>query len=322
MKILIAGGAGFIGSNFIFYIMENYPDDTIVCLDKLAYPANTELLPVWEKNSRFKFIKADICDREAVYGVFRSERPDIIVNFAAESFVDRSINEPEIFFRTNTVGTAILADACVKFGIERFHQVSTDEVYGELPIDRPEMLFDENCPLRPGNPYSASKAAADLALFSYRNTYGLPVTISRSSNNYGKYQFREKLIPLLVLKAVRNEPLPLYGTGKNIRDWLFAGDHCRAIDLIIRKGKEGEVYNIGGKCEKSNIDIARMVCSVLDKPETLISFVPDRKGHDARYGTDISRISKELGWQPSADISTEMKNTILWYYERYITEKG
>ena len=313
MTLLVTGGAGFIGSNFIFYMLKKHPEYRIVCLDKLTYAGNRLTLAEAEKEPRFRFVQADICDRSAVYKIFGEEKPDILVNFAAESFVDRSISDPEIFFRTNTLGTSVLADAGVKYGIKRFHQISTDEVYGELPLDRPDLLFTEASPLCPRNPYSASKASADLLLLSYRNTYGLPVTISRCSNNYGKYQFPEKLIPLMILNALNDKPLPVYGTGENVRDWIYTEDHCRAVDLILQNGAEGEIFNIGGGNELSNIEIVRLICRELGKPESLISFAADRKGHDLRYGVDCSKLRSKLGWNPQTDFSEGIRNTIRWY---------
>lgn len=315
MTIIVTGGAGFIGSNFIFYMLGNHPDIRIVCLDKLTYAGNLKTLAPAEKNPNFRFSKTDICDREAVYRLFEEEHPDAVVNFAAESHVDRSIENPEIFLKTNILGTQVLMDACRTYGIGRFHQVSTDEVYGDLPLDHPDLFFTEETPLHTSSPYSASKAAADLLVLSYYRTYGLPVTISRCSNNYGPYHFPEKLIPLMIVNALADKPLPVYGKGENVRDWLYVEDHCRAIDLILRRGREGEIYNVGGHNEMANIDIVRLICRELGKPESLIAYVPDRKGHDLRYAIDPAKIHAELGWLPETAFSDGIKKTIHWYLE-------
>lgn len=313
MKIIVTGGAGFIGSNFIFYMLKEHPDYRIICLDKLTYAGNLSTLKDVLGHKNFRFVKADICDRDAVYELFNEERPDIIVNFAAESHVDRSIEDPSIFLQTNIIGTSVLMDACRKYGISRYHQVSTDEVYGDLPLDRPDLFFTENTPLHTSSPYSSSKAAADLLVLAYYRTYGLPVTISRCSNNYGPYHFPEKLIPLMIINALNNKPLPVYGNGENIRDWLYVEDHCKAIDLIIHKGRVGEVYNVGGHNEMRNIDIVKLICNALGKPESLITYVADRKGHDMRYAIDPTKISAELGWLPETKFSVGIKKTIEWY---------
>ena len=315
MKLLITGGAGFIGSNFIFHILKNHPGDSVVCVDCLTYAGNLSTLSPVMNRSDFMFVKADIADRKTMYEIFQKERPDVVVNFAAESHVDRSIQDPEAFLRTNLFGTQVLLDACRVFGIERFHQVSTDEVYGDLPLDRPDLLFTEKTPLRSSSPYSASKAGADLLIMAYHRTYGLPVTISRCSNNYGPYQFPEKLIPLMIINALEDKPLPVYGSGKNVRDWLYVEDHCRAIDQIIRKGRSGEVYNIGGHHEMANIEIVKQICRELGKPESLITYTEDRKGHDLRYAIDPSKIQKELGWLPEMTLEHGLKKTIRWYLE-------
>lgn len=315
MGMLVTGGAGFIGSNFIFYMMEKYPDGRIVCLDKLTYAGNLSTLDSVMGESGFRFVKGDICDRETVERVFEEEKPDVVVNFAAESHVDRSIEEPEIFLRTNVIGTAVLMDACRKYGNVRFHQISTDEVYGDLPLDRPDLLFTEETPIHASSPYSCSKASADLLALAYYRTYGLPVTISRCSNNYGPYQFPEKLLPLMILNALHDKPLPVYGEGLNIRDWLYVEDHCKAVDLILRDGRMGEVYNIGGQNERRNIDIVKMICRTLGKPECLIQHVKDRKGHDLRYAIDPSKIQSELGWQPETTFEDGIQRTIQWYLE-------
>ena len=312
MTVLVTGGAGFIGSNFILYMLGKYPAYRIICLDDLTYAGDLNRLQSVKGNPNFRFVKADICDRAAVYALFEEERPDIAVNFAAQSHVDRSIADPEIFVQTNVFGTSVLMDACVKYGIGRFHQISTDEVYGECPAGE---VCTEESPLKPGSPYSASKAAGDLLVFSYKKTYGLPVSISRSCNNYGPDQYPEKLIPLMIKKALAGEALPVYGSGLNMRSWLYAEDHCRAVDLIIHKGRAGEIYNIGSDNEMRNIDIVKIICKELGRPESLITFVEDRKGHDIRYAIDSSKIRKELGWRPEVGFDEGMKKTIRWYLE-------
>ena len=343
MTIIVTGGAGFIGSNFIFHMLREYPDYRIVCLDKLTYAGNlSTLVPVMD-NPNFRFVKADICDREAVDKLFEEEHPDIVVNFAAESHVDRSIEDPGIFLQTNIIGTSVLMDACRKYGIQRYHQVSTDEVYGDLPLDRPELFFTEETPIHTSSPYSSSKAAADLLVLAYHRTYGLPVTISRCSNNYGPYHFPEKLIPLMIANALADKPLPVYGEGLNVRDWLYVEDHCKAIDLIIHKGRIGEVYNVGGHNEKQNIEIVKLTIrtihqlmteqpeyrQVLKKKEigadgeisidwindSLITFVKDRLGHDQRYAIDPTKITNELGWTPETCFEVGIVKTIRWYLE-------
>ena len=315
MTIIVTGGAGFIGANFIFYMMEHHPEDRIVCLDKLTYAGNfSTLAPVMGKEN-FRFVRADICDREAVHALFEEERPDIVVNFAAESHVDRSIEDPGVFLRTNILGTQTLMDACRAFGVARYHQVSTDEVYGDLPLDRPDLFFTEQTPIHTSSPYSASKASADLLVLAYHRTYGLPVTISRCSNNYGPYHFPEKLIPLMIANCLADKPLPVYGEGLNVRDWLYVEDHCRAIDLILRRGRVGEVYNIGGHNEMRNIDIVRLICRELGKPESLITYVTDRKGHDMRYAIDPMKIHNELGWLPQTKFADGIRKTIAWYLD-------
>ena len=315
MKIIVTGGAGFIGSNFIFYLKKNHPEDRIICLDKLTYAGNLSTLKSVMQDENFRFLRMDICDREEVYSVFEQEQPDVVVNFAAESHVDRSIENPEIFLQTNIIGTSVLLDACRKYGIRRFHQVSTDEVYGDLPLDRPDLFFTEETPLHTSSPYSSSKAGADLLVMAYGRTYGIPVTVSRCSNNYGPYQFPEKLIPLMIINALDDRPLPVYGEGINVRDWLYVEDHCDAIDRIIRNGKEGEVYNIGGHNEMRNIDIVRIILAELGKPESLITFVKDRKGHDLRYAIDPAKIHGELGWLPETKFSDGIRRTIQWYLD-------
>ena len=313
MKLLITGGAGFIGSNFIFYMMKKHPDDSIICLDSLTYAGNLSTLSSVMDLPNFRFVKDSITDRRAVYRLFEEEHPDVVVNFAAESHVDRSIENPEVFLETNITGTAVLMDACRIYGIRRYHQVSTDEVYGDLPLDRPDLFFTEQTPLHTSSPYSASKAGADLLVQAYHRTYGLPVTISRCSNNYGPYQFPEKLIPLMIINALHDKPLPVYGKGENVRDWLYVEDHCKAIDLILQNGRAGEVYNIGGHNEMRNIDIVRLICRALGKPESLITYVTDRKGHDMRYAIDPSKIHSELGWLPETRFEDGIERTIAWY---------
>lgn len=315
MTIFVTGGAGFIGSNFIFHILKKYPDYRVVCLDKLTYAGNLSTLASVEGNKNFRFVKIDICDRQAVFNLFKEEKPHTVVNFAAESHVDRSIADPEIFLKTNILGTATLMDACREYGIKRFHQVSTDEVYGDLPLDRPDLFFTEKTPIHTSSPYSSSKAAADLLALAYYRTYGLPVTVSRCSNNYGPYHFPEKLIPLMIANALNDKPLPVYGTGENVRDWLYVEDHCKAIDLIIHKGKAGEVYNVGGHNEMRDIDIVKLICKELGKPESLITYVSDRKGHDLRYAIDPTKIHTELGWLPETKFSDGIKKTVKWYLE-------
>lgn len=315
MKIIVTGGAGFIGSNFIFYMLDKHPDYKIICVDNLTYAGNLSTLKPVMENENFSFRKIDICDRKSIYKLFEEEKPDIIVNFAAESHVDRSIENPEIFLDTNIKGTTVLMDACNKYGIKRFHQVSTDEVYGDLPLDRPDLLFTEQTPIHTSSPYSSSKASADLLVQAYHRTYGLPVTISRCSNNYGPYQFPEKLIPLMIANALDEKPLPVYGQGLNVRDWLYVDDHCSAIDKIIHDGKDGEVYNVGGHNEMKNIDIVKLICEELGKSEDLITYVTDRKGHDMRYAIDPTKIHNELGWLPEIKFADGIKKTIKWYLD-------
>lgn len=315
MKFLITGGAGFIGSNFIYYQLKNHPEDEFICLDALTYAGNLETLQLAMQHGNFKFMKGDIADRAFVYELFAAEKPDIVVNFAAESHVDRSILEPELFLKTNIIGTGVLMDACRKYGVKRYHQVSTDEVYGDLPLDRPDLFFTEEMPLHTSSPYSASKASADLLVLAYHRTYGLPVTISRCSNNYGPYHFPEKLIPLMIINALHDKKLPVYGTGENVRDWLYVEDHCSAIDLIIRQGRVGEVYNIGGHNEKTNLEVVKTILKELGKGEDLITFVKDRPGHDRRYAIDPAKIHNELGWLPETKFVDGIKKTIKWYLD-------
>ena len=315
MNVIVTGGAGFIGSNFIFHLLRNRPGDRVVCLDKLTYAGNAATLAPVPEGERFRFAKLDICDRDGVFRLFEEEKPDAVINFAAESHVDRSIEDHGLFLRTNILGTSVLMDACRAFGGVRFHQVGTDEVYGDLPLDRPELAFTEDSPIRPSSPYSASKASADMLALAYCRTYGLPVTISRCSNNYGPYQFREKLIPQMITNCLEDRPLPVYGEGKNVRDWLHVEDHCRALDLILRRGRPGEIYNIGGHSERANIDVVRGICRELGKPESLITFVTDRKGHDLRYAIDPSKLTRELGWRPEVSFEEGLRRTIRWYIE-------
>ena len=313
MTILVTGGAGFIGSNFIFHMMKSHPNYRIVCIDKLTYAGNLSTLKNILTHPQFRFVKEDICDRVAVDRIFEEEEPNIVVNFAAESHVDRSIEDPGVFLQTNIIGTATLMDACRKYGVSRFHQVSTDEVYGDLPLDRPDLLFTEETPIHTSSPYSSSKAAADLLVLAYYRTYGLPVTISRCSNNYGPYHFPEKLIPLMIINALADKALPVYGDGLNVRDWLYVEDHCKAIDLIVHKGSVGEIYNVGGHNENKNIEIVKLICAALGKPESLIKYVADRKGHDMRYAIDPTKIHTELGWLPETKFEDGIKYTIDWY---------
>ena len=315
MKILVTGGAGFIGGNFVHFMLKEHPQDDILCVDALTYAGNMETLAPVMGNPHFKFIKADIADREAIYSIFEQEKPEIVVNFAAESHVDRSIENPSIFLQTNVMGTQVLLDACRKYGIQRYHQVSTDEVYGDLPLDRPDLFFTEETPIHTSSPYSASKASADLLVQAYHRTFGVPVTISRCSNNYGPYHFPEKLIPLMILNALEDKPLPVYGDGKNVRDWLYVEDHCRAIELILENGRVGEVYNVGGHHEKQNIEVVKTILHALGKSEELIAFVKDRPGHDRRYAIDPSKIHRELGWLPQTSFEDGIQTTVEWYLQ-------
>ena len=315
MNILVTGGAGFIGSNFIFYMVDKHPDYSLVCLDALTYAGNLSTLNNIMDNPKFRFVKGDITDREFIYDLFEEEKFGMVVNFAAESHVDRSIENPGIFLETNVIGTQVLLDASRKFDIQRFHQVSTDEVYGDLPLDRPELFFTEDTPITTSSPYSASKAAADLLVEAYYKTFKLPITISRCSNNYGPYHFPEKLIPLIIARALNDESLPVYGTGENVRDWLYVEDHCSAIDLIIHNGTVGEVYNIGGHNERTNLEVVKTILRELDKPESLITYVTDRAGHDLRYAIDPTKISNELGWLPTTSFDEGIKMTIKWYLD-------
>lgn len=313
MKLLVTGGAGFIGGNFVHYMVEKYPEDEIINLDLLTYAGNLETLKTVEDKANYRFIRGDIADRSFIMNLFETEKFDIVINFAAESHVDRSIADPGIFVQTNVMGTVVLLDACRTYGVKRFHQVSTDEVYGDLPLDRPDLFFTEETPLHTSSPYSSSKASADLFVMAYYRTYGLPVTISRCSNNYGPYQFPEKLIPLMISRALADEKLPVYGKGENVRDWLHVLDHCIAIDLIVRKGKEGETYNIGGHNERTNLEVVKTILQALGKPESLIEYVADRPGHDRRYAIDPKKMETELGWKPIYTFDTGIVETMEWY---------
>jgi dTDP-glucose 4,6-dehydratase len=315
MKILVTGGAGFIGSNFVHYMIENYPNDNIVNLDLLTYAGNLETLTDIENKNNYTFVKGDIADRDFIYTLFEKEGFDIVVNFAAESHVDRSITNPDIFIKTNVMGTQVLLDASRKYGIKRYHQVSTDEVYGDLPLEQKDLFFTEETPLHTSSPYSASKAGSDLLVLAYFRTFNLPITISRCSNNYGPYHFPEKLIPLMISRALANEKLPVYGKGENIRDWLHVYDHCTAIDLIVRNGRIGEIYNIGGHNERTNLEVVKTILRELNKPETLINYVTDRAGHDLRYAIDPTKIETELGWKPKYNFDTGIRQTIKWYLD-------
>ncbi len=315
MKLLITGGAGFIGSNFIFYMRKRHPECRIVCLDSLTYAGNLKTLAPLESDATFKFIQTDIANRAVVDRIFKAERPDAVINFAAETHVDRSIEEPSVFLRTNVLGTQALLDACRKYGVNRFHQISTDEVYGDLPLDRPDLQFTEESPLRPSSPYAASKASADLLCLAYHRTYGLPITISRCSNNYGPYQFPEKLIPLMIIHALEGKTLPVYGDGRNVRDWLHVTDHCAAVVAILERGCPGRLYNIGGHNEIRNIDIVKTILKILGKPESLINFVEDRKGHDLRYAVNPVRMQRELDWRPKREFEDGLRETVQWYLD-------
>ena len=313
MKILVTGAAGFIGSNFMYYELDNHPEDEYVALDLLTYAGNLKNLDGIKDRPNYKFVRMDIRDRENIYKLFEEEKFDLVVNFAAESHVDRSIKDPEVFLRTNIIGTEVLMDACLKYGVERYHQVSTDEVYGDLPLDRPDLFFTEETPLHTSSPYSSSKASADLLVNAYHRTYGLKTTISRCSNNYGPYQFPEKMIPLMINNARHDKSLPVYGDGLNVRDWLYVYDHCSGIDLVMRKGAIGEVYNIGGHNERHNIEVVKTILKTLDKSESLITYVSDRKGHDLRYAIDPTKIETKLGWKPKYNFESGIKETIEWY---------
>ena len=313
--MLVTGGAGFIGGNFVHYMVNKYPNYMIVNLDALTYAGNLETCQPVEGKPNYKFVKGDIADREFIFDLFEKEKFDVVVNFAAESHVDRSVKDPEIFIKTNVLGTQVLMDASRAYGVERYHQVSTDEVYGDLPLDRPDLFFTEETPLHTSSPYSASKASADLLVFAYHRTFGLPITISRCSNNYGPYHFPEKLIPLMISRALNDEKLPVYGNGENVRDWLHVYDHCAAIDLILHKGRVGEVYNVGGHNERTNLEVVRTILKALGKSEDLITYVTDRPGHDLRYAIDPQKLENELGWKPTYNFDTGIAQTIQWYLD-------
>lgn len=313
MKFLVTGGAGFIGSNYMHYVVNKYSDDYFVCLDSLTYAGNYNNIKDLEEKNNYKFVKGDITDREFIDQLFQKEQFDIVINFAAESHVDNSIKNPGIFLTTNIIGTQILMDASLKYNVKRYHQVSTDEVYGDLPLDRPELLFTENTPIHTSSPYSSSKAGADLLVGAYHRTFGLNTTISRCSNNYGPYQFPEKLIPVVISKALKNEKIPVYGNGANVRDWIHVIDHNIGVDLIVRNGKVGEIYNLGGHSERSNLKVVKTILKQMGKSEDLITFVEDRKGHDLRYAIDSSKIEKELGWNRNYTFEQGIKETVDWY---------
>ena len=315
MNIVVTGGAGFIGSNFVYYLLAHHPEDRVICLDKLTYAASMEALDDAMRDERFRFVRGDIADTDAVERLFAEEKPDIVVNFAAETHVDRSIDDPGVFVRTNIMGTQTLLDACRKHGVRRFHQVSTDEVYGDLPLDRPDLFFTEETPLHTSSPYSASKAGADLLVLAYARTFGLPVSITRCSNNYGPYQFPEKLIPLMISRALADESMPVYGKGENVRDWLYVEDHCAAVDAAMRMGRPGEVYNVGGHNERTNLEVVKTILRALGKPESLITYVKDRPGHDRRYAIDPGKIHRDLGWLPTTSFDQGIQSTIRWYLE-------
>ncbi|MCI6001969.1 MAG: dTDP-glucose 4,6-dehydratase [Tenericutes bacterium] len=313
MKFLVTGGAGFIGSNFLHYMTNKYPEDYFVCLDALTYAGNYENIKELENKNNYKFVKGDIKDIELVDKLFATEKFDYVVHFAAESHVDNSIKNPNLFAETNIIGTMVLLNAAKKYGVKRYHQVSTDEVYGDLPLDRPDLLFTENTPIHTSSPYSASKAGADLQVLAYARTFGLPVTISRCSNNYGAYQFPEKLIPVVISKALNNEPIPVYGKGENVRDWIHVHDHNVGVDMIVRHGRDGEIYNLGGHAERTNLEVVKTILKQLGKPESLITFVTDRPGHDRRYAIDSTKVEKELGWDRTYTFEEGIKETIDWY---------
>ena len=315
MKTLITGGAGFIGSNYLHYVVNKYPNEEFVCIDALTYAGNYEnLLPIINKEN-FKFIKMDITDRENVFKLFEQEKFDNVINFAAESHVDNSIKNPKIFLTTNIIGTQVLMDASLKYNVGRYHQVSTDEVYGDLPLDRKDLLFTELTPIHTSSPYSASKASADLLVMAYIRTFNLPATISRCSNNYGPYQFPEKLIPVVISKALNDQKIPVYGTGENVRDWIHVHDHNIGVDLILRKGKIGEVYNLGGHSERTNLEVVKTILKQLQKSEELITFVSDRPGHDRRYAIDATKVETSLNWNRTYNFEDGMTETINWYVE-------
>lgn len=315
MKFIVTGGCGFIGSNYLHCVVNKYPEDEFICIDSLTYAGNYHNLdPIIDKPN-FRFVKLDITDRDGVDVLFAAEKPDYVINFAAESHVDNSIKNPGIFVKTNVMGTQVLMDAALKHGVKRYHQVSTDEVYGDLPLDRPDLLFTESTPLHTSSPYSASKGGADLLVLAYMRTFKLPATISRCSNNYGPYQFPEKLIPHTIACAVKDQKIPVYGEGKNVRDWIHVYDHNVGVDMIVRQGKEGEVYNLGGRSERDNLTIVKTILKALGKPESLIEFVTDRPGHDLRYAMDPTKAETELGWTRKYNFDDGMQSTIDWYLE-------
>lgn len=315
MNIIVTGGAGFIGANFMHYMVHHHPEDTIICVDALTYAGNMSSLEPIKGAPNYYFHHADIRHREQMHAIFDEHRPDVVINFAAESHVDRSIEQPDVFLTTNVLGTQVLLDLCREFNVQRFHQVSTDEVYGDLPLDRPDLFFTETTPIHASSPYSASKASADLIVLAYHRTFGLPVTISRCSNNYGPYHFPEKLIPLMIINAMADKQLPVYGNGANVRDWLYVEDHCKAIDLIIRKGNVGNIYNIGGHNERDNLTVVKTILSILGKPESLITYVTDRPGHDLRYAIDPTKIKNELGWVPDISFDEGIAQTVRWFQD-------
>jgi len=313
MKFLITGGAGFIGSNYMHYVVNKYPNDFFVCLDALTYAGNYNNIKDLERENNFKFIKGNITDSMFIDKIFDDEKFDVVINFAAESHVDNSIKNPGIFIDTNIQGTRVLLDASRKYNVKRFHQVSTDEVYGDLPLDRKDLLFTEETPLHTSSPYSSSKAGADLLVMAYYRTYGLPVSISRCSNNYGPYQFPEKLIPVVISKAMNDEKIPVYGKGDNVRDWIHVIDHNIGVDLIVRNGRVGEVYNLGGHSERTNLEVVKIILKQMNKSLDLITFVNDRPGHDLRYAIDSSKVENELGWKLSYTFEKGIEETVSWY---------
>ena len=313
MKFLVTGGAGFIGSNYMHYVVNKYPEDYFVCLDALTYAGNYNNIKDLENMKNFEFVRGDITDREFIDKLFNDKKFDIVINFAAESHVDNSIKNPGIFLNTNIIGTQVLMDASRKYNIKRYHQVSTDEVYGDLPLDRPDLLFTEDTPIHTSSPYSSSKAGADLLVGAYHRTFGLPTTISRCSNNYGPYQFPEKLIPVVISKALKNEPIPVYGKGENVSDWIHVIDHNIGVDLIVRNGRVGEVYNLGGHSERTNLDVVKTILKQMGKSEDLITYVNDRLGHDLRYAIDSTKVEKELGWDRTYTFEKGIKETVDWY---------
>lgn len=315
MKYIITGGAGFIGSNYLHYVVNKYPEDEFVCIDSLTYAGNFNNIVSLLDKPNFKFYRIDIRSKADVDALFIKEHPDCVINFAAESHVDNSIKNPNLFADTNVLGTMTLMNACRDNGNIRFHQVSTDEVYGDLPLDRPDLKFTESTPIHASSPYSASKAGADLQVMAYHRTFGLPVTISRCSNNYGAYQFPEKLIPVVISKALNDEQVPVYGKGENVRDWIHVNDHNKGVDLIVHEGKIGEVYNLGGHSERTNLEVVKTILKQLGKDESLIKYVTDRPGHDLRYAIDSTKVEQELGWKLTHTFETGIEETVNWYLE-------